>query len=272
MPQPENVVVTADGTSKLCDFGLAIDLSLATPVSRVGTLEYMSPEIVRLPRMRTPEALEELRKRKEPPYDNKVDVWALGCLMYVPRLPPRVCCPGRRRCPRVAPSGCSPSCDLPCSAKPAAISCGTAMRLEGYAPCLTPQSWRRCRFELMQGHSPFMAHRDTPREAVEAAIVSGKECLFEPAHPLQPLTQELILARQPQPISAPLSAVRSTCYHSAPRQRPEPAQCLLTSAFLCCFADDAHARGKPAAHSGVGGQPLRQPHRGARHPAGRLRQ
>lgn len=31
-------MVTADGTTKLCDFGLAIDTNLDIPTSRVGTL------------------------------------------------------------------------------------------------------------------------------------------------------------------------------------------------------------------------------------------
>ena len=38
----------SDGSVKLCDFGLAIDTSLEVPVSRVGTSEYMAPELVRL--------------------------------------------------------------------------------------------------------------------------------------------------------------------------------------------------------------------------------
>lgn len=37
----ENVVVTGDGITKLCDFGLAIDTNVDTPTSRVGTLEFM---------------------------------------------------------------------------------------------------------------------------------------------------------------------------------------------------------------------------------------
>ena len=36
--KPENLVIMADGTMKLADFGLAIDTSLDTPVCRLGTL------------------------------------------------------------------------------------------------------------------------------------------------------------------------------------------------------------------------------------------
>lgn len=39
--KPENVVVTGDGVTKLCDFGLAIDTKTDTPTSRVGTAEFM---------------------------------------------------------------------------------------------------------------------------------------------------------------------------------------------------------------------------------------
>lgn len=43
LPQPENVLFAADGTVKLADFGLAINMVEERPVSRVGTLDYMAP-------------------------------------------------------------------------------------------------------------------------------------------------------------------------------------------------------------------------------------
>jgi serine/threonine protein kinase len=43
MPQPENVLFGADGTIKLADFGLAINMVEERPISRVGTLDYMAP-------------------------------------------------------------------------------------------------------------------------------------------------------------------------------------------------------------------------------------
>ena len=49
-----------DGGVRLCDFGLAINLTTDTPVGRVGTHEYMSPEISRLP-FRRPAAVLEAR-------------------------------------------------------------------------------------------------------------------------------------------------------------------------------------------------------------------
>jgi serine/threonine protein kinase len=43
--KPENIFFQADGTLRLGDFGLAINASKERPVSRVGTLEYMAPEV-----------------------------------------------------------------------------------------------------------------------------------------------------------------------------------------------------------------------------------
>ena len=43
--KPENLLLAADGSLKLCDFGLALDLTCDTPRSCVGTLDYMPPEV-----------------------------------------------------------------------------------------------------------------------------------------------------------------------------------------------------------------------------------
>ena len=43
--KPENLLLAADGSLKLCDFGLALDLTSDTPRSCVGTLDYMPPEV-----------------------------------------------------------------------------------------------------------------------------------------------------------------------------------------------------------------------------------
>ncbi|KAH7617445.1 putative Aurora kinase C [Nannochloris sp. 'desiccata'] len=52
--KPENILLMANGEIKLADFGLAIDTYREKPISRVGTLDYMPPEIAILPRSGAP--------------------------------------------------------------------------------------------------------------------------------------------------------------------------------------------------------------------------
>ena len=62
--KPENIIVTLSGKTKLCDFGLACLKSIEN--SRYcGTKEFLAPEIIR-----------------GQDYDEKVDIWALGCVIY----------------------------------------------------------------------------------------------------------------------------------------------------------------------------------------------
>lgn len=65
--KPQNVLVCAHGSIKVCDFGFARALSQKTLVltSIKGTPIYMAPELV-----------------QEQPYDEKVDVWSLGVILY----------------------------------------------------------------------------------------------------------------------------------------------------------------------------------------------
>ena len=68
--KPENVLVDAEGVVKLSDFGLGSDTAVSRPVSRVGTLEYLSPEVVSLAGSREKRAaIAELIKRGF--YDDK---------------------------------------------------------------------------------------------------------------------------------------------------------------------------------------------------------
>ena len=60
-----NVLVTKDLTIKLADLGASKIVSAPMQVTRVGTPLYLAPELV-----------------KHKPYDYKVDVWALGCVLY----------------------------------------------------------------------------------------------------------------------------------------------------------------------------------------------
>lgn len=66
--KPENILIK-DGTIKLCDFGLA---KRAAPHTRrhsyqMGTLRYRPPELF---------------TKDQQEYDQSVDVWSLGCLLY----------------------------------------------------------------------------------------------------------------------------------------------------------------------------------------------
>jgi len=65
--KPENVMIAADGTAKLMDFGLAraISARLTTDGTIRGTVYYLAPEL----------ALGQ-------PYDGRADLYALGVLLY----------------------------------------------------------------------------------------------------------------------------------------------------------------------------------------------
>ena len=65
--KPGNVLLDSEGNAKLGDFGLATELGSASAWARthVGTPLYMSPEQV-----------------NEQRYNEKSDIWALGCVVY----------------------------------------------------------------------------------------------------------------------------------------------------------------------------------------------
>uniref|UniRef100_UPI00398EF9A5 serine/threonine-protein kinase Nek1 isoform X3 n=1 Tax=Pristiophorus japonicus TaxID=55135 RepID=UPI00398EF9A5 len=63
----QNIFLTKDGTVQLGDFGIARVLNSTVELARtcIGTPYYLSPEIC-----------------ENKPYNNKSDIWALGCVMY----------------------------------------------------------------------------------------------------------------------------------------------------------------------------------------------
>ncbi|KAF6259284.1 kinase-like domain-containing protein [Scenedesmus sp. NREL 46B-D3] len=77
--KPENVLLTGDGTLKIADFGLAIDLNQERAVTRAGTLDYMAPEVLRCPMKEHPLDFKHCRTLQ---YNTSVDVWAVGVLAY----------------------------------------------------------------------------------------------------------------------------------------------------------------------------------------------
>ena len=60
-----NILITKDKRIKLADLGASKIVSAPMQITRVGTPLYLAPELV-----------------KHKPYDFKVDVWALGCVIY----------------------------------------------------------------------------------------------------------------------------------------------------------------------------------------------
>uniref|UniRef100_A0A1B0FB29 non-specific serine/threonine protein kinase n=1 Tax=Glossina morsitans morsitans TaxID=37546 RepID=A0A1B0FB29_GLOMM len=65
--KPQNVLLDEDLNAKLCDFGLARNMTMGTHVltSIKGTPLYMAPELL-----------------AERPYDHQADLWSLGCISY----------------------------------------------------------------------------------------------------------------------------------------------------------------------------------------------
>jgi serine/threonine protein kinase len=63
--KPENLILDDQGNLKLCDFGWCVEMSMGNRQTFCGTYEYMAPEVI-----------------KEKPYNQCIDVWSLGILLY----------------------------------------------------------------------------------------------------------------------------------------------------------------------------------------------
>lgn len=77
--KPENLLISAQGKVKLADFGLSINSTTERPVTRLGTLDYMAPEVMRCPDKLLPE---DHKDRADIAYSAGVDIWAVGILAY----------------------------------------------------------------------------------------------------------------------------------------------------------------------------------------------
>ena len=75
--KPENLLVSVAGC-KLADFGFAVDTHKVSPCVRLGTLEYMAPEILRCDK----QARAALEATGQAAYGMAVDNWALGVLAH----------------------------------------------------------------------------------------------------------------------------------------------------------------------------------------------
>ncbi|GAQ82883.1 Serine/threonine-protein kinase [Klebsormidium nitens] len=76
--KPENLFLDSEGNVKLGDFGLAIDQSKERPKSRIGTLDYMAPEIF----LKSWQYEQFGSSDPSAKYDEMVDIWACGVLAY----------------------------------------------------------------------------------------------------------------------------------------------------------------------------------------------
>jgi serine/threonine protein kinase len=63
--KPENLLINENNILKLCDFGWSVKLKSDKRTTFCGTVEYMAPEII-----------------KKQQYDETIDVWSLGVLLY----------------------------------------------------------------------------------------------------------------------------------------------------------------------------------------------
>ena len=87
--KPENILFSAQNTLKISDFGLAIDATRFRPVSRVGTPEFMAPEVAEtggaaLASMRAPtggSSLTPVPRLWRRGYSDRADIWSAGKLI-----------------------------------------------------------------------------------------------------------------------------------------------------------------------------------------------
>ena len=77
--KPENVFINQNYKIKIGDFGIAKELNGTNHAytANIGTFDYMAPEIIDLELLK-----KNIYYKKGFKYDNKVDIWAFGCIIY----------------------------------------------------------------------------------------------------------------------------------------------------------------------------------------------
>ncbi|CAG9460864.1 unnamed protein product [Pedinophyceae sp. YPF-701] len=87
--KPENVTFSLTGQLKLADFGYSIDMYETRPVTRLGTLTFMAPEVLASGRRHMEDVTHEMEPRptdiareRRPGYHTGADVWSIGVLLY----------------------------------------------------------------------------------------------------------------------------------------------------------------------------------------------
>eukprot|EP00775_Hariotina_reticulata_P003478 gene3478-3747_t len=77
--KPENILLTTSYQIKLADFGLSIHSNYEVANTRLGTIDYLSPEILDCPVKQHPQ---DHKINPQRWYTSKVDVWSIGVLAY----------------------------------------------------------------------------------------------------------------------------------------------------------------------------------------------
>lgn len=77
--KPENILMTSTFEIKLADFGLSIHSNYEVANTRLGTIDYLAPEILDCPVKVHPH---DFKVNPEKWYSNKVDCWSIGILAY----------------------------------------------------------------------------------------------------------------------------------------------------------------------------------------------
>jgi serine/threonine protein kinase len=75
----ENILIS-NGIVKIADFGVAINLLKERGVTRAGTLNYISPEVLACPYKRHP--MDNKTRMDIGGYSTNIDIWSLGVLVY----------------------------------------------------------------------------------------------------------------------------------------------------------------------------------------------